>query len=139
MSLKFLLSLSLLFLFVPHFFAQIEGPNPIPDSATQPEPQNPPPQMEEDDYYEKFQELITEFDQSMENMNPDDIITFTLKQGLEEVKIWQKAIYFRFNRFAWKTFMIFLKTTLQLSEVCISLSRQKKMISNLELKKYFKF
>lgn len=30
--------------------------------------------------YSKFQELIIEFDQSMENMIPDDIISFTLSQ-----------------------------------------------------------
>ena len=89
MNFKPLLSFSLLFLIVPSLLAQIEGPNPIgsvPEQARHAEPEIPPPKMEEDDYYEKFQQLINEFDQSMENMNPDDIITFTLKQGLEEVK-----------------------------------------------------
>ncbi len=45
-----------------------------------------PSHSEDDDYDTKFQELIKDFDSSMENMNPDDIITFSLKQGSEEVK-----------------------------------------------------
>lgn len=95
MNFKSLLSFLLLFLIAPSLLAQIEGPNPmgsVPEQARHAEPEIPPPKMEEDDYYEKFQQLINEFDQSMENMNPDDIITFTLKQGIEEVKILSRKV-----------------------------------------------
>ena len=48
----------------------------------------PPPPIvdhENDEYYIKFNELILEFDKNMENMTPDDIITFPIKENSEEV------------------------------------------------------
>jgi hypothetical protein len=87
---NFLLFLLFSLLFFPSVFTQVEGPNPVGTPGKQQhegEAHIPPPKIETDDYYEKFQQLITEFDQSMENMNPDDIITFALKQGFEEVII----------------------------------------------------
>lgn len=66
--------------------AETEGPAPE-ESFKENEGLPPPPIVdhENDEYYIKFNELILEFDKNMENMTPDDIITFPIKENSEEV------------------------------------------------------
>lgn len=77
--------ISLIFLFISPLLCQIEGPKQEDANSQQEEHYIPPPLVEEDEYFIKFQQLISEFDQNMQNMNPDDIITFSLKANSEEV------------------------------------------------------
>ena len=91
MDYKLISLLILLNLFTIPIFSQISGPSPTPSDAAPEIAVLPDPyHTEDDDYFAKFQELITEFDTSMQSMNPDDIITFSLKQGAEEVNFYRR-------------------------------------------------
>lgn len=83
----------LIFLFLSPSLCQIEGPKQEDANANTQEEEHyiPPPLVQEDEYFIKFQNLITEFDQNMQNMNPDDIITFSLKANSEEVDFINKT------------------------------------------------
>ena len=96
----------LLLLLCTPILSQVEGPST--DTVAQPQEATVDPAMKDlpydkpDEYYEQFQALITEFDRNMQNMNPDDIITFTVRQGYEEV------IYIYINMFNFAVFILLI-------------------------------